>query len=699
MDVSMNTLPTEVRKNLTSWEETHGEWLEEAEDSFAMVAGDQWDDDDLERMGDRPAVTMNRVAAMVRGVCGLEVSQRMEARYLGREMGDTVAAEMDNAVARWVREGCNAEDEESDAFRDMLVGGLGWTETRVDYDTDPEGQIVIERIDPMDVRWDPSAGKRGLADRRWCARIKRMATEDVKRQWPDKADEIDAYVANEDLRRSTPTSQRQVEEDEVEVVQYQYFVHRYFVRLQVPMSPQPIEMTEERAAKIAERIPVQVVSRVKRRTYRQAVVCGAVLLEDVELRTNFFTINVMTGFRDRNQGIWYGLVRDLKDPQRWSNKFYSTIIDIMATNAKGGLMAETGAVENPRKFEEEWSNPRKVTWLKPGGLGKVQDRPPPAIPPQLAGMMEFAIGSMPQISGINLEFLGMADRNQPGVLEYHRKQAVASSLAELFAALRQYRKTQGVVLLEMIKTYVPSGRLVRITGPQGEAYVPYMKGHEVKYDVVVDEAATAPDRKMQTWLALQELLPMAMQAGLPVPPSVLDYSPLPQSLAQEWKKLVAETPRVPPQVQKQLEQLQKENAQLKDKTQERQAQMAMQAQEQQGKQAAQAAELQMDRERQMMEIQMERERAAAEMRLERERAEASMQLEREKAANQIRLAHEKAILEASVKETVGLAQAQQQFAFERTEGRISGVADGQGRRYQVDRDAAGNLIGLRAITQ
>ena len=88
----------------------------------------------------------------------------------GRQWETDDAAEAYTEAARWARELSNAEHEESDALRDMLICGIGWTETRVDYTQDPDGRISIERIDPLEMDWDRAATRPGLTDRRWQCR-------------------------------------------------------------------------------------------------------------------------------------------------------------------------------------------------------------------------------------------------------------------------------------------------------------------------------------------------------------------------------------------------------------------------------------------------------------------------------------------------------------------------------------------------
>jgi hypothetical protein len=102
---------------------------------------------------------------MIDAVAGLEVNTRQQITYFPREQGDVQISEIETAAARWVLEQCHGEDQESEAFRDATICGVGVTETRMDYEQDADGMIVEERRDPLKTTWDPAAHKKCNAGR------------------------------------------------------------------------------------------------------------------------------------------------------------------------------------------------------------------------------------------------------------------------------------------------------------------------------------------------------------------------------------------------------------------------------------------------------------------------------------------------------------------------------------------------------
>ncbi len=539
-------------------------WRQEARECFGFYAGteqwSQWEKEFLEDQG-RPALSFNRAGTIIEVVSGSEVNNRQEIRYLPRSTEDGGQNEVLTSAAKYFRENCDAEDEETEAFHDMLVCGMGWCETRIDYEMDFDGQLVIERIDPLEMFWDPTANKANLANARWIMRVRTMSRAEFNDNWPDKIDEVIDNARAFSTFETEPTVQSRTDYDQrlagigydpesgmITVAQYQWFEKEATVRVVNPQTGQIEHIKPGKFNKIQaflEDANLPFV-RTKRRVYKQAFIAGNVELESGNAPSQSgFTLTCMTGKRDRNAGTFFGLVRPMIDPQRWANKWLSQILHILNTNPKGGVIVEATAVDDQEDFEDRYSASDSVMWVNEGGIGKVIPKPQSAMPEGLQRLTDFAVNSMPYVTGVNFELLGLSDREQAGVLEYQRKQSGMTVLATLFNSLRRYRKQQGRIMLELITKYVSDGRMIRIVGEEGAKYVPLLKKQIGTYDTIVDDAPTSMNVKDMVWTIFTQAAPFLAKMGIPIPPDVLDYVPLPATLVEKWKQYLQQRSQQP----------------------------------------------------------------------------------------------------------------------------------------------------------
>jgi hypothetical protein len=550
-----------VKRHKKESDQHLGTWREDAREAYSFRSGDQWSAEDKAKLEEmlRVPVVFNRIGPMVEAVAGSEVNNRQAVQYIPRRVGDAGVNEVLTGAADYFRDQCDAEDEESDAFMDVVVCGIGVTETYLDYVDNPEGMIKVERRDPLSMRYDPSAKKRNLSDRKWDQREEWLDRDEIEQRWPDKAEEIAASSSgwsDDDNTQHDSTLAWLYEKDntgkdpktgKLRVIHEQWYELETYHTLVDPFTGEMTEMENGtfqtlsgRLAKL--KVPLKSVKKQRKKFY-QVFVCGDVVLEFSPVACNEFARKFITGYRDRNHNTWHGLVKPMIDPQKWANKFFSQFLHIINTNAKGGLVIEKGVTDNLRKFKQEWSKSEGVTVVEDGALSKnkLMPKPPPVIPAQMGDMMQFAISSLRDVSGLNLEILGMADRQQAGVLEAQRKQAALTVLATIFDALRRYRKEQGRLLAHMIVEYMADGqRLVRIVGGDGlERYIPLLADPSVmEFDVVVDEAANTVNQKDKTFAILSQLLPMLEKAGVPFTPDLLEYTPLPAAMVEKWQNAI-----------------------------------------------------------------------------------------------------------------------------------------------------------------
>ena len=566
LDDGESDLAIEVMNNLKRARGVVQNWRISARENFDFFAGIQWTEEDagkLEKQG-RPSVVFNRIVRTVNAVSGVEVQNRQEVTYFPRRINvnsddpkrpnEDTYADMLNEAAKWVRDECDAEDEESEAFQDVLICGQGFTETRMDYDENIEGMIRKDRIDPMMVLVDPDSIKRNFVDAKWIAVIKEYDRKEAKEMFPEISNiQTGSFWSDQDMLVHDFSDQWLYKNDyseqldkvnTVTVVQYQYW-RKEDVYVVLTPDGNIVNYSSKRFNKIKPLIEQQggKYVKAKKKVFKQCFLVGNEVPEKdrIDLGCDHFTIQGITGIRDRNRNYWFGLVEIMKDPQRWANKWLSQIQYIMNSNAKGGLMIEEGAVKNRRDLEDDWTDPSGIVDLNPGGLSKIKQKEQAPYPDGFDRLMQYAINAINDIPGVNLEMMGMAARDQPIGLEMTRKDAGITVLSCFFDSLRRYRKIDGRILAYFIREYIADGRLIRILGENGQQYIPLLKNKlAFEYDIVVDESPTSHNSKDKTFFMLSKLLPMVMEAGIPIPKEILDYSPLPSDLVQKWKSMIAE---------------------------------------------------------------------------------------------------------------------------------------------------------------
>lgn len=720
----LDDLALTISANMRLAKTDSADWRTMARECYDFAAGRQWSDEDTAILNEqrRPPVTFNRVSRTINAVVGLEVANRQEVRYIPRSNEDTGYNDMLTQAAKWVRDLCDAEDEETEAFTDLNICGMGWTETAMDYEEDPDGLVVIQRADPIGFFWDPSATRKNLKDARWIARVKLMSREDVLGNWPDYTGggRTEEYLDNEDEPHdaSPPyydyegqkTSNSKVKD--IEVVHYQYYKKVEFVR--VKSGDGMVEFEPKRFAKLRDRIEAMGLQHVtqKRRVYCYAYMIGGTVYEkeDLAVQDGGFTFQAMTGIRDRNNNSWFGLVSIMIDPQRWANKWLSQTMHIMNSNAKGGIMAEVGAFLNPRKAEKDWAKPDSFIELNAGGLAKIQERSMANFPQGVHELMQYAVESISDTPGINQELMGLVGEDRTGILESMRKQAGVTMLSVVFDALRLYRKGHGRLLAAFIRGFISDGRLVRVVGDQGAQYVPLHKDKiNMQYDTIIDEAPTSHNQKEKVMQILMTLVPQMLQAGMPPPPpEVLEYLPVPESLIEKW---MAQTRVDPQQQQMQMQQAEEERQVL---LQERASKATLQK-AQADKASAEAMETM--RELQMppvdpraealaeMQIQEMKARVAAETDIQVARINAmasayieSMKIESSSVDNTALSGFEKIISSTEVQMN-GIESALSQItrAVVESQQAVAELQRPKEKSVKVIRDANGDIIGAEVV--
>ncbi len=570
-------------QTLKSWyllDDAHSaEWRAQAKADDDFVAGDQWELKASTAMTDenRVPLTFNFTLAFIKAVAGLEIGSRHETVYLPRvvEEGDIVANETISETSKWMGDNCDAADNQSEGFQDTITGGMGWTESRMDWEDEEDGKYIEEKLDPIEMRWDRSARKINLQDARRVWRVRTMTLDEAQAMFPDAdPEDLNAEWAVgfdvtgkpksvEERREKLENAVANDPSNEVHIIQVQWHERECYYRIADPETGQEVKLSEADFKKLQRnvkrrKIPVRLkYAKQYRKVFKQAFLGGTVLEVGPCPDPKRFTLQCITGQLHKSKGTWFGLVKLMRDPQSNFNKWMSQALHIMNTTAKGGVIAERGAFRDITEAQRTYANPAAITLVEKGAIskGQIMQKPGGGLAAPYIQMMQMAQQAIPDVTGINLELLGLREVNQPGVLEAQRKQAAMTILATLFNAKKLHATNIGRVRLHFIQNYLPDGQIIRITGPNGYKGVRFVRDkHLGRYDVIVSDAPTSPNQKEATWTMIMQLSQLpAFQALLTpeVAAQLLDYCPLPSKIVQLFKKALLQ-PKPEQQMQQQL---------------------------------------------------------------------------------------------------------------------------------------------------
>lgn len=510
-------------------------WHPQAKEDIGFRHGHQWGEADRQLMnggdGDdeiarapRPMVTFNRINSLLHATHGAMVHNPMGLSYVRRaQTPENEQIQKDvllSSAASYFRELplWDAETQERDSSMDMLTCGIGVQQLMAETEITGQVELVGRRIDPLSVGWDTRAKAMGLTDRRWQFRKVMLSREEMDEEFGGVPE---ARAASEPSSTPAGPEEPGVESDDnFEVLHWQWFESEKFKSVLTIDGPKDLSLRELKALKEGEDYVYEdeaASEQVKRRrAYWEAFTHGGTIMRIRKIQVKAFTYIFMTGIRDDDTGLWYGMVRDAKDPQRWANKFLSLSIYNMAVSGKG-ILAEEDAFPNASEAQRDWANPAVITMTNTGAIsgGKIMPKPENKLPPSVHEILNFCNAAVREVTGISLEIVAQQSNDQSGIVEESRKSAAMAVVAWAFASLRDYYRAHGHLLLRFIAEYIEPDRLVRTVDASGQAQFQPFTYEDATYEVEVDEIPNSPNKRAETHRTLVAYAPIVQQPDIP----------------------------------------------------------------------------------------------------------------------------------------------------------------------------------------
>lgn len=565
----------------------------------------------------RSMVVFNKVKPYIDAVTGFMVQLRRKPEYLARMMDEIQQEEFSkylNSLSDYARDNANMDHLESRQDREMLITGYGAIDTNILYETNPDGEIKSENIEPDDIFWDPQAREPNILDARWLFRRKKFERKEaVKRFKGSEPEDFEGYKGDETSFSYNPSGGLydkialgigEREEDLVEVWYYQYWELQTYYRAKNPLfdledplivnqlgqlmelmrsrredeaNPETVEdyfefdpfaeylvMTPKIRADMEaafKRFDIDVdYQSHQKRVYYTAIITGENVLSKFRSPDQQgFTIKFKTGDFDHENNRWFGMVAALKAPARYANKSLTEMLYVIASNSKGGVIYEEGAVEDPARFEQQYATTKAAVKVNTGAVSGNQIMPKAvaALPNGYENIYAISNESMGEVTGINQEFLGNSNnQHKPSaILERQRINQVVSTLGCYFDSITLYQKEHARLMITFIRTLAENseGRLIKIIGEDGAARFDVIAQERLaeEYDVSIGEAPTTPTQKQEATDMMIQLADKLALLGQNIYEVVVPYLPIKQIDKQRLMEILAPKEPTPEEIEQQ----------------------------------------------------------------------------------------------------------------------------------------------------
>lgn len=547
----------------------HRIWRNEAIENYEFVCNNQWTPSDRALLAEeeKPCLTFNHILPIINLLSGMERQNRADVKVFPRKGGTRIIADAFTSLAKHSIDLCHGDTEQSIQFVDGIISGKGWLKTDISFKKDKiNGDLVLTRRSPFDMYEDPNATKYNLNESaKYIFECFWGDKEQIELLWDKHKEDIEKYIANpqdEDMMDRTGKLIRQSDKEDRDPSLYNYrlkeiwwksYKKQLFLIDGATMIFSPVHDSQKDVARaVVEKEKRQAEAQNRRPRYRLkediievlhvTTMLGDMILEDIE-----DPYHGMTSFPIQRfcpywfDGIIFGVVEGLKDPQVEINKRSSQMLHILNHTANTGWIVNEKEQNTIDLIHEEGSKPGIiVTWANK----EPEKIEPNKFPEGLFILKQDDEASMKKISGLNPDIMGQGDKRTDSGIAILRRQRQGATISEpVYDNFRLSQRIFGETLIDMIRhsnVYSPA-EVAQIMQEEKQeidieqlykAMKSWAVGH---YGFKVEQQPNMPTIRMAN---LEVLMNMA-NAGLPIPIDVIiENSDLPdkETIAQRVRE-------------------------------------------------------------------------------------------------------------------------------------------------------------------
>jgi hypothetical protein len=471
----------------------------------------QWDQKDIDVLTkeSRPILSINRIKPTIDLQKGIEIRSRTDVDAKPRGQNDGGTADAITAGFKYIQDQNHADHKISDAFFDGIKAGIGWLEVCLNDDP-AEEEIQILQVNWRNVGWDPYARDLLLDDARYIYRVKWLELETAELKWPhakgkfetEEKDQLaEPHVTKEgdQYAGETTTKSKWFDAARKRVLAVQMYFKKPEPAVFIKYRDGRVDEVNQDSLRanptlIADQAVIRVVRKVVDRIY-SVIFSGNVLLEPekrLPYQHNRYPLLPFICYMDED-GQPYGMIRNMKDPQREVNKSRSQYSHILSTRR---VFFETGAFKNANEAKSQISRPDAWVELTAGALQykRFLFQQDVALAAEHFKIMQEAKQEIQEVSGAVEEQMGIQTNARSGVAIEARQRQGATVNTEPFDNMRLTKHRMGELMLSMMKQYWNYEKVIRITDDETgkDKFITFNKDGQNnltqgRYDIQVSE--------------------------------------------------------------------------------------------------------------------------------------------------------------------------------------------------------------------
>lgn len=544
----------EVHEVFESMLENDSHWMEAAEESARFYTGGfgtgQWEESDLQtlRSEGRPPLQLNIILPKVNLVTGVERQGRSSWKARPVESDDENEAMLTTALLYHLDRNRQLQSLFSRVFKDGVITGRGWIDVCIEPGQFYDGELSIKRESWANVHIDPECRSPHTKDWNYLARTKYLTLNQLRSMYPDAVGdvenvegfmevpselgkEIGSYYRNaEPINPAYHLDPAHRKVRVLEMWNREYEKEHFIInKATARISPTGFKTKRSASEKIKElkelesaaNLPVPtdfgVISRVVPKTY-VTLSAGMRILQEKKnnpyMHNEFPLVPYFYHFEDMGDTIeTFGIVENMKDPQREKDKRRSQMLDIINRSPRGG------GVFSGNKVSQEEMNEASTTgrWIGiPGFKGRITDfmqqwsNSHLSIVGSIAAMEQKAEFDAKEISGATDPMMGVAtSTKESGIAAQTRIRQGMMTLQEQMENLDVTKTTVLMQALKNMQQFYTPDKIKRIIGAETEkAESPqeamvieetinrFLTNFEkFEFDIVLDKGENSPTMK------------------------------------------------------------------------------------------------------------------------------------------------------------------------------------------------------------